>query len=513
MSKLNENKSQGPDQMHPRVLKELRKQISKPITDIFNKSLMDGKLPSNWKEANITAIFKKGSKSEAGNYRPVSLTSIIGKTLEKLVRDSIVKHMDKNNLLSNNQFGFVSGRSTQLQLLMVLEEWTEIVDNGGELDVIYMDFMKAFDKVPHRRLIQKLEGYGVSKRTTNWIQDFLSNRCQRVIVNGESSKTYPVISGIPQGSVLGPILFVVYINDLPEIPDSKSPLFADDTKLYREIKSYRDVEIMQNDLNNLQKWSDKWLLKFHPNKCKVLSIKSKEKTKRKYYMNGTANQIQLENITSEKDIGVTVDADLNFTAHIQLGVNKANSILGLIRRSFTYLDEKMFKLLYKSLVRPHLEYASSVWSPYKLKDIDLVENVQRRASKLIPGFKNLTYPERLQRLNLPTLQHRRIRGDLINTFKIVNNVYDNRVTKNIFQMDVNSRTRGHTKKIFKKRCRLEIRKNFFSFRVIDNWNSLPQDIVDAKDVKHFEILLDKFWKNNNLSINTDITTNMVLMGN
>lgn len=156
----------------------------------------------------------------------------------------------------------------------------------------------------------------------------------------------------------------------------------------------------------------------------------------------------------------------------------------------------MFKLLFKSLVRPHLEYASSVWSPYKQKDIDFIENVQRRATKLIPGLKHLAYPERLQRLNLPTLQHRRIRGDLINTFKIVNNIYDNRVTQNIFQMEESSRTRGHTKKIFKKRCRLEIRKNFFSFRVIDNWNSLPQNIVDAKDVKQFEILLDNFWKHN-----------------
>ncbi|PJE77517.1 hypothetical protein CI610_03559 [invertebrate metagenome] len=402
--------------------------------------------------------------------------------------------MDKNNFLSPKQFGFISGRSTQLQLLTVLENWTEIIDKGGELDVIYMDFMKAFDKVPHQRLLRKLSGYGVSLQVVNWIKDFLRNRCQRVIVNGESSKSYPVMSGIPQGSVLGPILFVVYINDLPEIPVSQSPLFADDTKLYRQISNSEDVKILQNDLDNLQNWSDEWLLKFHPNKCKVLSLKATQK--RKYYMEGSGGErIQLEHVKNEKDIGVTIDEDLNFKTHIQLIVNKANSIVGLIRRSFVYLDELMFKMLFKALVRPHLEYAAIVWNPSKVKDIELIENVQRRATKLIPGFKNISYPERLQRLNLPTLQHRRTRGDMINVFKIVNNIYDSRITKNFFQMDKMSRTRGHDKKIFKKRCRLDGRKHFFSYRVIDLWNSLPQIVVNADSVIKFEIMLDDHWKN------------------
>ncbi|PJE77527.1 hypothetical protein CI610_03548 [invertebrate metagenome] len=495
LSNLNENKSQGPDNMNPRVLKELRKNISEPVADLFNKSLSDGKLPQAWKEANITAIFKKGAKSDPGNYRPVSLTSIIVKTLEKLVRDSIVKHMDKNDLLSSKQFGFISGRSTQLQLLTVLEEWTDIIDKGGQLDVIYMDFMKAFDKVPHQRLLKKLTGYGISQKIVKWIEDFLSNRCQRVIVKGKSSKTYPVISGIPQGSVLGPILFVIYINDLPEITASQSPLFADDTKLYRQINSNDDVQILQNDLDKLQIWSNTWLLKFHPKKCKVLSIKSSEK--RQYYMSGPGEEkFQLENITCEKDIGVMIDEDLNFKKHIQLSVNKANSIVGLIRRSFVYLDESMFTLLFKALVRPHLEYAASVWNPFRINDIDLIENVQRRATKLIPGLKTLSYSERLERLNLPTLSHRRTRGDVINVFKIMNNIYDSRVTKNFFQMDNNNRTRGHSQKIFKKRCRRDARKHFFSYRIVDLWNSLPQHVINAETVYQFEILLDNYWKNN-----------------
>ena len=355
--------------------------------------------------------------------------------------------------------------------------------------------MKAFDKVPHQRLLKKLTGYGISQKTVKWIEDFLSNRCQRVIVKGRSSKTYPVISGIPQGSVLGPTLFVIYINDLPEITASQSPLFADDTKLYRQINSNDDVKILQNDLDKLQIWSNTWLLKFHPKKCKVLSIKSSEK--RKYYMSGTGEErIQLENITCEKDIGVMIDEDLNFKKHIQLSVNKANSIVGLIRRSFVYLDESMFTLLFKALVRPHLEYAASVWNPFKINDIDLIENVQRRATKLIPGLKALSYSERLERLNLPTLSHRRTRGDIINVFKIINNIFDSRVTQNFFQMDNTNRTRGHSQKIYKKRCRLDAKKHFFSYRVVDLWNSLPQHVINAETVYRFEIQLDTYWKNN-----------------
>lgn len=163
-------------------------------------------------------------------------------------------------------------------------------------------------------------------------------------------------------------------------------MFADDTKLYRQIKSEEDVKLLQEDLDKLQNWSNKWLLKFHPNKCKVISIKASGT--RKYYMTGQGgDMIQLENITHEKDIGVTIDEDLNFKTHIHNILNRANSLVGLIRRSFIYLDESMFKLLFKSLVRPHLEYAASVWNPYKIADIELIENVQRRASKLIPGFK------------------------------------------------------------------------------------------------------------------------------
>ena len=190
LNKLKISKSPGPDALHPRILFEIRDEICEPLSIIFNTSLRTGVVPQDWKSANITAIYKKGSKKIAGNYRPISLTCIVCKLMETLVRNSLVEYMKKNNLFSNQQYGFISGRSTVLQLIRVLDRWTEILDKGGSIDVIYCDFMKAFDKVPHRRLIEKLEYYGIGDPLLSWIRAFLSNRKQRVAVNGTLCRTY-----------------------------------------------------------------------------------------------------------------------------------------------------------------------------------------------------------------------------------------------------------------------------------------------------------------------------------
>ena len=197
-----------------------------------------------------------------------------------------------------------------------------------------------------------------------------------------------------------------------------------------------------------------------------------------------------------KDIGVTFDSPLNFEAHMSEKINKANFMMGIIRRTFEYLDDKCFSMVFKSLVRPHIEYANQVWSPYLMKHITALENVQRRATKLIPGYKELDYKERLTRLNLPTLSYRRLRGDMIEIYKILTGKYDSSVMSNFVTLRENdSITRGHNLKIFKERCRLNIQKNSFIYRSTDVWNSLPQSVVDAPSVQSFEVRIDKLWKN------------------
>ena len=492
LKKLKISKSPGPDGIHPRILKEALDELVEPITILFKCSFEQGELPEDWRIAFITAIYKKGDKSDPGNYRPVSLTSIVCKLFESLIREEMIGHMKRHMLFSNKQFGFLSGRSTVLQLIKVIDEWTQALDDGDAVDVIYCDFMKAFDRVPHRRLIKKVESYGFGGRLLKWIEAFLTERRQKVVVNGQESDWEEVRSGVPQGSVLGPLLFVIFINDLPECIDAGSSLylFADDNKLYRKIQSDQDCQNLQTDLTRAWEWTDKWLLTFHPDKCKYMRIGNTNAEDGGYKLD--VNQ-QLPRIEIEKDLGVQIDDKLSFSNHISEKVNKANKVMGLIRRTFVSLDNKSFVPLYTSLVRPILEYANQAWNPYLVKDIVAIENVQRRATRMLPGMKDKTYEERLKELNLPSLSYRRSRGDMIETFKIVKGHYDEEVSGDIFTMRNGPSTRGHNWRIFKEQVRLNKRKNSFPIRVVNNWNSLPEEVVESVSVNQFKNRLDKAW--------------------
>ena len=253
---LNPNKSCGPDDVSPLMLINLAEYIAGPLSLLMNKTLHLGILPSDWKKAYVSPIFKKGARNVAENYRPISLTSVVCKIMEKFVKDTVLQHMVDNNLLSPKQFGFVSGRSTVTQLLRYLDECAEVISNDGIVDSIYFDFSKAFDTVPHQRLKCKLKPYGIDGELLSWIEGFLSGREQRVRVNGELSEPKAVISGIPQGSVLGPLHFVVYINDLPDVVCSNVLLFADDTKIFRHVATKDDALQLQKDIDALARWSD-----------------------------------------------------------------------------------------------------------------------------------------------------------------------------------------------------------------------------------------------------------------
>ena len=324
-------------------------------------------------------------------------------------------HLLENKLLSPRQHGFINGRSTVTQLLTYLECCAKKVADGEVVDVVYLDFQKAFDTVPHARLIKKLSSYGIDGELLAWITEYLKDRTQIVRVNGESSREAAVISGIPQGTVLGPLLFVIYINDVLDNIDSDGLLFADDAKIFRSISCKEDSLRLQADIANLEKWSDLWLLKFHPDKCHLLTLGKLENIMycHRYKVGGK----EIEHTFEEKDLGVIVDSDLTFADHITEKVKKANSIVGIIRRSFSALQKETFLKLYTAFVRPHLEYGQAIWSPHLRKYVKLLEDVQCRATKLIDGFGKMEYRERLERLNLPTLAYRRLRGDMIETYK------------------------------------------------------------------------------------------------
>ena len=371
------------------------------------------------------------------------------------------------------------------QLLEVMEDFTKFLDNKDTIDVVYLDFKKAFDSVPHERLLIKLQAYGFSDNLLRWIRGFLSNRTQKVRVGAEMSSTASVKSGIPQGSILGPVLFTVFINDLPLAVNSICKVFADDTKVYN---SPRNSHVLQNDLLALQQWSDKWQLHFNISKCKVMYI-GKDNPAKPYTMALEGKAFTLQSCDEEKDLGVTFDRYLTFDAHIYKIINKANSILSIIKRTFDYLDKHMFLTLYKSLVRPHLEYGNIIWFPLLKRQSKLVENVQKRATKLLKETRGLPYEHRLRTLDLPTLKFRRLRGDLIQTFKIFTNI-DKINLSDFFNLSPICTTRNSTNKIFIQHSRTNQRKNVFSNRAAPLWNSLAPSVKAAPNLNTFKNLLE-----------------------
>ena len=487
LNKLNPNKSSGPDGWHPVLLKNIADCIALPLSIVFQKSLNEGKLPSDWLKACITAIFKKGDKSLPNNYRPVSITSIICKLMESIVKDKLVSYMVKNDLFSKNQHGFVSRRECITNLLTCIEIWTNIMEDGDTVDVIYTDFAKAFDSVPHQRLIIKLETLGIKGRTLNWIKSFLSNRTQQVRVDGMYSKWKPVLSGIPQGSILGPILFLIYINDMPEVVKSMCILFADDAKLFGKVNVREEDTTLQNDIDSLVSWSEKWQLPFNTDKCKTLNI-GQMNPFTKYKM----GNVDLKQIHQEKDLGIIVDRELKFREQAASAIKTANSRLGMVKKTFSCLNDVTLPLLYKSIVRPHLEYGNIIWGPFNKEDVKNVERVQRRATKTISNMRHLNYEHRLRKLNIPSLQHRRKRGDMIYAYKLFTGKLDLEPT-DFFQM-APERTRGHKYRVLRRKATKRCKINAFSNRIITDWNSLPMNLVDSNTVNLFKNKIDTLWK-------------------
>ena len=487
LSQLNTSKAAGPDNLHARVLNELSLHISKPLYIIFNKSLTEGRLPNAWKVANVKPLHKKGAKNQVSNYRPVSLTAICCKIMEKIIRSEIIKYLEENDFLAKDQHGFRSGRSCSTQLLETLELWSGFIENGMTVDCIYLDFAKAFDKVPHGRLINKLEAYGFNGNLLNWVRDFLNDRKQRVVINGISSNMESVTSGIPQGSVLGPTLFVIFINDLPETVKAYVKIFADDTKIFNAINSSDDNVILQEDIDNLVNWSKKWQLPFNMEKSKLVQY-GRNIMQHTYYIEGN----EIENVQSEKDLGVTFDSSLRFTSHINNITNKANSRLGMIKRNFTNLSKDIVLPLYKSLIRPILEYGSSIWNPKLKTDLIEIEKIQKRATKLIRNISHMSYPERLRYLNLDSLNFRRRRCDMIQVYRIIRKI-DNLDMSHFFELS-QSNTRGHRYKLKKPRVITTQRQHSFAMRIINDWNKLKDETVASTSINMFKTRLENEWK-------------------
>lgn len=484
--KIRINKAPGPDEIYAKILREGETYIAVALKIIFDRSINFTEIPEDWKLANVVPIFKKGSKKDVKNYRPISLTSLVCKILETLIKGKIQVFVDQFGLVNDSQHGFRKGRSCLTNLLEFLNYLTDQVDKGNDVDVIYLDFSKAFDKVPHKRLIHKLALHGISGSILNWVREWLSDRKQRVVLNGKKSGWDSVKSGVPQGSVLGPLLFILYINDLDNNIACKLSKFADDTKLASSVKDIEGCCGLQRDLDKLLAWSDKWQMQFNYSKCKVMHI-GRNNRNFEYEMGGN----WLDIINQERDLGVIMSNDLKSSKQCLEARNKANKMLGMINRNVCYKSKEVITKLYNSHVRPHIEYCIQAWAPHYRQDISLLESIQRRATKLIPSLKRLSYEDRLKDLNMFSVERRMLRGDLIQVYKLFSGL-DNLDPNIFFSLNTDNATRGHNFKIKKESCKLDIRKHFFSNRVVSSWNDLPQHVVNSSSLDIFKRLLDAF---------------------
>ena len=410
----------GPDEFPATLLKRCSNELAIPLSILYSNMMDTGIVPEELKTAHVAPIYKKGPRSLPKNYRPVALTSHLVKILEKVIAKQLSNYLEDNNKLNPAQHGFRPGRSCLSQLLAHQNSIISSLEKAFNIDVIYIDYSKAFDTVDHGILLHKMKNLGISGKLGIWISNFLQNRVQKVVVDGYKSEPSPVVSGVPQGSVLGPTLFNIHLVDIGEdVQNSIVSSFADDTRIHKEIKTLQDARDLQNDLNKVYRWTEESNMGLNGDKFEHMRYgNSGNETINAAYRTHDG-QIIVEK-SSVKDLGVKLTNNAKFEEHIVDIVKKTRCKLAWILRTFTSRDEKTLMTLYKSLVRPNLEYCCQLWNPWVLKDINLIESIQRTLTYRIPNLRGLNYWERLEKLDLFSLERRRERYLIIHTWKILN---------------------------------------------------------------------------------------------
>ena len=470
LSSLDPSKAMGIDGIGPKILKHCAIAIFKQIHHLFCLSLSQQLIPDEWKCHLITPVHKSGDRSMVKNYRPISLLCVVSKVLERIVYDHTVGFI--KNQISSLQFGFLRKRSSIQQLLIFLNIIHSSINSNSQCDVIYLDFGKAFDTVAHNELLVKLWSFGITGNLWNWFKVYLTGRRQSVAITNCCSEFLPVVSGVPQGSILGPLLFLVFINDILECTsDSSLLLFADDTKCLKPIYDPVDCSLLQSDLDKLSLWSKQWKLSFNESKCTLVTFHSKLPViPHSYHIN---DQV-IANCKQHKDLGVLMANDLSWSAHLQFITARAYKMLGLLRRSFSSSgSSSAMKSLYLSLVRSRVIYCSQVWRPFLLKDINILENVQRRATKFILNDFISDYKSRLLTLHLLPLTMMYELNDILFFIKSLKEPSDAFNVLDYVSFSCNAtRSSTHTKLVHKF-TKTNAAKHFYFSRLPRLWNSLP----------------------------------------
>ena len=401
--------------------------------------------------------------------------------MEHIVVSHIMKHLQSNNILYPLQHGFRNKRSCETQLLEFIDDVASNMDNGLQTDLCILDFAKAFDKVGHKRLLEKLKWYGIDGVTNRWIKCFLTDRIQSVVLDGITSDSACVLSGVPQGSVLGPCLFLLYINDIAENIQGTLRLFADDTMTYMVIRGETDAINFQQDLDTLTKWEKTWMMEFHPDKCEIVSISRKRSPiHHPYKLHGQL----LQHVDCSKYLGVKITKDLRWNNHVEYITAKATKSLNFLRRNIRIGNSKIKSIAYQTLVRPQLEYCQTVWDPYTEEMKNKLEMVQRRAARFALSDYSPTssVTGMLNKLQWESLESRRKIARLVMFYKIKNNLVEIPMPLQLNKFTHNQNTQAYIVPY----ARNDYYKMSFFLKTVREWNELPNHIVSSKTKEEFK---------------------------
>ena len=483
---LDKSKATGPDQVHNRLLIVASSIIAEPLTILFNRCLSDSKFPAIWKVSHVTPLHKKGPKEFCNNYRPISLLSCIGKVLEKCIHKHVYNFLQYNNIITQSQSGFIRGDSTVNQLLCIYNDLCSSFDKGITAQAVYLDISKAFDRVWHTGLLSKLEAVGIRGKLLNWFRDYLSCRMQATVIKGEKSDFKSVSAGVPQGSVLGPLLFLIYINDIVNNIQSVIKLFADDTSLSLALNNPDSrAEILNHDLEKINEWAKKWKVRFNEEKTEQLNFTRGQNQNQQL----TFGSKTLKETPSHKHLGVILQNNCRWDEHIRSVINKTSMLISCLRSYKYKISRKALETMYKSFILPLFDYADIVWDNCTDTQSKKLESLHLEAIRIIiGGIRGTSHQKLYIESGFCTLKERQKRHKLLMFHKMILGLCPQYISDLLPPLvaHINPYHRRRPLERDVTTCKTELYRNSFIPSTTAEWNSLPISVQQSTSLSVFK---------------------------